>query len=692
MARKGSQPRNGYDRKTNKFQNVIPGSLDESSIESKETKAKGDHNDQPNGDFQVRSSNPFVKKGINTETTGTVRSSKQRTSDVHLREKSFSSNQSSARADMSFKAADITENDLLSDAYMSIESNGVMLNYNCNLSNNLFSRFSVGSTASIVGSLHTISDWSFRSASHVLKIASEWIEHLKPRVSPLICYMHNTYDYVIARIKFVYPVICTWILHFGKLAFFLSAIWLDCSIRGVTSLFHLGTASLFTVLWCSLLSIIGMVGFIKFLIMAVIAFLLLIFVGIVPAILVPAISATVALWLCGSFWTTSLIIFLGGVSFFLHHERIALFVTLLYSLLCVRSYMGFLGLLFGLNLSFISSDVLIQVLKNNANENRGSADFFNEIPSTSGRETELTSEDEVGRLLNCGDHYAVLGFNRFENVDISVLKKEYRNQAILVHPDKNMGNEKAVEAFKKLQNAYEVLLDSIKRKNYDDDLRREELLNYIRSFQTSSYKDERHGIFSSEFTHIDAEDSGPHGDSRRIFCKKCGTFHIWTLVERSKSQARWCQDCNDFHQAKDGDGWLEQSNIPFFFGLLQKVDTPRAYICAESKIYNATQWFICQRIRVPANTHKPSFQVNISLSSKNNVNSKASGSSHRDSGSMPSPNMGDSMTEEDLYEWLQNAMNSGRFEPDSIHKEGPSSSRSGSKSSSKKKRKGKRQW
>lgn len=29
---------------------------------------------------------------------------------------------------------------------------------------------------------------------------------------------------------------------------------------------------------------------------------------------------------------------------------------------------------------------------------------------------------------------------------------------MLVHPDKNMGNEKAAEAFKKLQNAYEVIL------------------------------------------------------------------------------------------------------------------------------------------------------------------------------------------------------------------------------------------
>ena len=48
---------------------------------------------------------------------------------------------------------------------------------------------------------------------------------------------------------------------------------------------------------------------------------------------------------------------------------------------------------------------------------------------------------------------------------------------MLVHPNKNMGNEKAAEAFKKLQNAYEVLLNSLKQKAYDDELRREELLD-----------------------------------------------------------------------------------------------------------------------------------------------------------------------------------------------------------------------
>ena len=32
------------------------------------------------------------------------------------------------------------------------------------------------------------------------------------------------------------------------------------------------------------------------------------------------------------------------------------------------------------------------------------------------------------------------------------------------------------------------------------------------------------------------------------------------------------QDCKDFHQAKDGDGWVEQSFQPVLFGMLQKVN------------------------------------------------------------------------------------------------------------------------
>ncbi|RZC87895.1 hypothetical protein C5167_004076 [Papaver somniferum] len=81
----------------------------------------------------------------------------------------------------------------------------------------------------------------------------------------------------------------------------------------------------------------------------------------------------------------------------------------------------------------------------------------------SGSEIELTYEEEVGRLLNFSDLYSALVLARYENIDMSSLKCEYSKKAMLVHPDKNMRDEKAVEAFEKLQNAYEVLLDSLKR-------------------------------------------------------------------------------------------------------------------------------------------------------------------------------------------------------------------------------------
>lgn len=138
----------------------------------------------------------------------------------------------------------------------------------------------------------------------------------------------------------------------------------------------------------------------------------------------------------------------AGVLFRLSHERIAVFIMALYSVYCGRTYIGWLGLLLGLNLSFISSDVLIFFLKNNLNEQRGPdsfpeqtagvsadvggglpADHSAGIPSTSGSDSEMTSENEVIRLLNCADHYSALGLSRFQNVDVSILKREYRKKA-----------------------------------------------------------------------------------------------------------------------------------------------------------------------------------------------------------------------------------------------------------------------
>ncbi|KAF8401285.1 hypothetical protein HHK36_012218 [Tetracentron sinense] len=581
-----------------------------------------------------------------------------------------------------------------------------------------------------VGSSDTVVGRSFKaSALSILKAANGWLERQKPLFTTLTTIIFNSRDYVRIKTEQAYPIVWRWLVHFGNIMLLISMVWLDCTLRGLDSFLRLGTTSFFSVIWCSILSVIAMVGISKFLVVMALAAVVGFFIGFILSFFVIAIFATVFLWLYGSFWTTGLVIFVGGFAFALSHERLALLITTVYSIYCARTYVGWFGLLLGLNLSFISSDALIYFLKNNINEHNrfnsppvqtpgmrgqpgshgepvhasfsenasgGSTDRSPGVPSTSRADAELTSEDEVVRLLNCSDHYTALGLSRYENVDVSLLKREYRKKAMLVHPDKNMGNEKAADAFKKLQNAYEVLLDSLKRKTYDDELRREELLNCFRRFQCSSQKNGRRGFFATGFTNSDAEGDDPLGDSRTIPCKKCGNFHIWVHTKKPKSRARWCQDCKDFHQAKDGDGWVEQSFQPFFFGILQKVEAPSAYVCAESRIYEATEWFVCQGMRCPANTHKPSFHVNSNVTSKHS-NVKGTGLGQR--GGMPASNLEESMTEEEFFEWLQNAVQAGIFDTagGSPSTESPSA-RAGSFSkntgsgSSKRKKKGKKQW
>lgn len=129
-------------------------------------------------------------------------------------------------------------------------------------------------------------------------------------------------------------------------------------------------------------------------------------------------------------------------------------------------YVGWLGLLLALNLSFISSDVLVYFLKKRISEQsrsgasaehgagvQGQTGFFSDepmqnsysengpgpsmdrsagVPSTSGADSDLTSEEEVVRLLNSSDHYSVLGLTRYQNIDASLLKREYRRKVIAI--------------------------------------------------------------------------------------------------------------------------------------------------------------------------------------------------------------------------------------------------------------------
>ncbi len=64
------------------------------------------------------------------------------------------------------------------------------------------------------------------------------------------------------------------------------------------------------------------------------------------------------------------------------------------------------------------------------------------------------------------DYYTILGVDKKASAD--EIKKAYRKLAVKYHPDKHKGNKEMEEKFKEINEAYAVLGDEKKRKQYDN--------------------------------------------------------------------------------------------------------------------------------------------------------------------------------------------------------------------------------
>eukprot|EP00249_Psilotum_nudum_P021498 c28127_g1_i2 orf=394-2814(-) len=554
-----------------------------------------------------------------------------------------------------------------------------------------------------------------------------------PVVKAAVCGTSSFQSFV----KRVWPPLSVCLLFFARVLLTLGLMWLDCCVRGLSSLFRLGAASLFLLMCCTALNLSLLVGFLKFLIAVVTTVAAAFFLGYTFAFSVMSIFGVIVLWMYGSFWITGSFILVGGVLFITDHSRFAIFITMVYSAASAKRNGGWLGLFLCANFAFILSDFTTYFLRSNASDNtqkdfnesmqgqsfstnrtqtgspgKGSGaecdasfDEYSKTSETSrmpgcastsgASDGDATlAKEEVSRLLSCKDYFSMLGLARFQEIDPSVLRREYRKKAMLVHPDKNMGNQSAEEAFKCLQNAYEVLLDSAKRKAYEEELKREEVIMALKRFWSDAHQNGRYGPTEERDKRSENEGEAS-ANSRRIACRNCNKMHAWIYNERSKSRARWCQDCRDYHQAKDGDGWVEQSGQSFLFGIFQKVDVPHAYACADGKIYEVTDWAKCQgMMKCPPNTHKPTFHVSTSGNPRNKSGgsrtSKAPVENSSDNFSFG--NLDENMTEQEFFEWLENAMASGVFS-DANGAPSQQGAKSGNRANmSRKKRKGKKQW
>lgn len=104
----------------------------------------------------------------------------------------------------------------------------------------------------------------------------------------------------------------------------------------------------------------------------------------------------------------------------------------------------------------------------NSEEQRFNA-FYSEVKQIEKRDSVLTSEQQIERLLRPGATY--FNLNPFEvlqlepDTPIELIKKKYRSLSILVHPDKNPDDkERAQQAFEVVNKAYKTLENELTRK------------------------------------------------------------------------------------------------------------------------------------------------------------------------------------------------------------------------------------
>ncbi|KAI3905346.1 hypothetical protein MKX01_040037 [Papaver californicum] len=146
----------------------------------------------------------------------------------------------------------------------------------------------------------------------ILKVVNGWLERKKPLLNCMTTILLDTHDYVHLKILQAYPIICR-------------------CLRGFSLFLRLGTTSFFAVIWCSIFSVLAMIGIWKFLMIMGVAFCISTFCGLHTWNLAIAISATVSLWIRGGFWTIGLVIAVGGLGFLLKSESFVFSITTTYS-------------------------------------------------------------------------------------------------------------------------------------------------------------------------------------------------------------------------------------------------------------------------------------------------------------------------------------------------------------------------
>eukprot|EP00093_Oithona_nana_P006497 06497.XXX_171405_172296_1 [CDS] Oithona nana genome sequencing. len=130
--------------------------------------------------------------------------------------------------------------------------------------------------------------------------------------------------------------------------------------------------------------------------------------------------------------------------------------------------------------------------KVNGHSKHDHSNHTNDSSESNGKDYTSEQVQAVKRVRKCQDYYEILGVSK--EASESELKKSYRKLALQFHPDKNHAPG-AGEAFKAIGNAFAVLSDPEKKRQYD-------LYGPMDSQPTGPRsRRTRHGFYENDPTH-----------------------------------------------------------------------------------------------------------------------------------------------------------------------------------------------
>ncbi|GER52747.1 chaperone DnaJ-domain superfamily protein [Striga asiatica] len=427
-----------------------------------------------------------------------------------------------------------------------------------------------------------------------------------------------------------WPMVCCGCAKFGRGLLFLLVYWKNCSISGFQSFVGLGSAALLVIMWSCFLSLTSMSCLLYVLISMGAAGAAVQYLGYTPGLFIVGLVAILVLWMYANFWITGTLFIVGGYLFSLNHARLLVFMATLYAIYCVKVRVGWVGVFLAVNLAFLSNDVLDYLIKRCDNLSE-SSHFEEQKESVSFTEDDFSTECKYS----------------------APTEVEGEEEKEKIHSYKSASKPASPSSF--VEKAKEAVAKKVVKEDADSITEMKRILNSGNHYEALGFPQQKKIdvlLLKKEYRRKNTTDFCSE-ESRRIQCTKCGNSHVWVCTNRTKAKARWCQDCCQYHQAKDGDGWVEYKGS-LVFDQPQKVEIPRAFVCAESKIFDVSEWAICQGMACRPNTHRPSFHVNMVGLEKSSQRSNSS--------RYPWDLDAEMMDEEDEFEmWLQQALASGLF-------------------------------